>query len=71
MVITDGLTCLQNFERWSRHDEMAPYVSVLEEWDDIVGDNWEQPISNFLNPQDWLQRQPYDEYSSDVKSILD
>ena len=29
---------------------MTPYVSVLEEWDDLVGEDWEQPISNFLNP---------------------
>jgi dynein heavy chain len=50
MLISDGLNCLQSFERWSRHDEMTPYVSVLEEWDDLVGDDWEQPISNFLNP---------------------
>ena len=33
---------------------MSPYVHVLEEWDDLVGDDWDQPISNFLNPQDWL-----------------
>ena len=50
MLISDGLNSLQSFERWSRHDEMTPYVSVLEEWDDLVGDDWDQPISNFLNP---------------------
>ena len=49
-MISGGLNCLQSFERWSRHDEMTPYVSVLEEWDDLVGDDWEQPLSNYLNP---------------------
>ncbi|MFN9905421.1 MAG: hypothetical protein ACK56F_04755, partial [bacterium] len=48
-----------------------PYVSVLEEWDDLVGEDWEQPISNFLNPSDWLVLQPYDEYSGRIKKILD
>jgi dynein heavy chain, axonemal len=50
---------------------MTPYVSVLEEWDDLVGDDWEQPLSNYLNPQDWLDKQPYDEYSGRVKLLLD
>jgi len=40
-MITEGLNALLSFERWSRHDEMTPYVSVLEEWDDLVGDDWE------------------------------
>jgi hypothetical protein len=39
--ITEGLRSLQSFERWSKHDEMTPYASVLEDWDDMVGDNWE------------------------------
>jgi dynein heavy chain, axonemal len=55
-MISEGLNALQSFERWSRHDEMTPYVSVLEEWDDLVGDDWEQPLSNYLNPQDWLDK---------------
>ena len=29
---------------------MTPYVSVLEEWDDMVGDDFEAPDSNYLNP---------------------
>jgi len=53
--VTEGLSCIQSFQRWSRHDEMTAYVSVLEEWDDIVGNDWEAPASNFLNPQDWLE----------------
>lgn len=41
--IVDGLNAIQAFERWSRHDDMTRYVSVLEEWDDMVGDDWEHP----------------------------
>jgi dynein heavy chain len=48
--ITEGLNSIQYFERWSRHDDLKPYVNVLEEWDDIVGDNWDIPISSYLNP---------------------
>ena len=29
---------------------MTPYVGVLEEWDDLVGDDWEAPMSKYLNP---------------------
>lgn len=29
---------------------MNSYVSVLEEWDDMVGDDWEHPDTNYLNP---------------------
>lgn len=48
--IGEGLNAIQAFERWSRHDDMTQYVSVLEEWDDIVGEDWENPDSNYLNP---------------------
>ena len=48
--IGEGLNSIQAFERWSKHDDMTQYVSVLEEWDDIVGEDWEHPDSNFLNP---------------------
>lgn len=34
---------------------MTKYVSVLEEWDDHVGNDWQNPDSNFLNPSDWIE----------------
>ena len=34
---------------------MTPYVSVLEEWDDMVGDDWESPNTNYLNVAEWLE----------------
>ena len=33
---------------------MTPYVSVLEEWDDMVGDDWEKPNSHFLELSNWI-----------------
>ena len=34
--ITEGVVSTQAFEKWSKHKEMKKYVSVLEEWDDLV-----------------------------------
>ena len=56
--ITEGLNCIKSFERWSRHHDMTPYVSVLEEWDDRVGDDFEIPNSVYLDPQQQIQSSP-------------
>ena len=31
-----------------------PYADAPEEWDDIVGDVWEEPESLVLNPFTWI-----------------
>ncbi len=31
---------------------MTKYAGVLEEWDDMVGEDWDLPDSNYLNPND-------------------
>jgi hypothetical protein len=51
---TEGLECLKHFERWSRHEDLLPYVKVLESWDDKVCDEWDPPDDNNLNCDDWL-----------------
>lgn len=56
--VVEGLNSIQAFERWSRHDDMTRYVSVLEEWDDMVGDDWEHPEQTTLNPVSWLDGAP-------------
>lgn len=33
---------------------MTQYVSVLEDWDDLVCDEWIEPESEFLNPSIYL-----------------
>jgi hypothetical protein len=42
------------FERWSRHNELHQYFEVLEEWDDIVGDNWDPADTPKLDPITWI-----------------
>ena len=57
-AFNEGLNVLKNFERWSRHDDLSPYVKVLESWDDKVCDNWESPEENHLNCEEWLSLVP-------------
>jgi len=52
---SEGLECIKNFKRWSKHADLQPYADALEEWDDMVGDDWEAPDKNFLNPHDWIK----------------
>jgi hypothetical protein len=33
-IFADGMHSLVNFERWSKHPEMEPYSSILEDWDE-------------------------------------
>lgn len=47
-----------SFERWSKHSDLTPYADVLEEWDDIVGDSWDEPDSLKLDPKTWIQDNP-------------
>lgn len=54
----EGLECLKNFERWSRHDDLKIYVNVLESWDDKVCEDWESPDDNKLDCEEWLQQKP-------------
>ena len=51
---SDGMECLKNFERWSRHQELTPYVNILESWDDKVCDDWDTLDENYLNCDEWL-----------------
>ena len=57
---------LRTFERWSRHEDLLPYVRVLESWDDKVCDEWESPDDNYLNCDDWLQDEPMFTRQSDL-----
>mgnify|MGYP001297544566 FL=1 len=70
-TIAEGMKNLQVFERWTKHDELTPYVNVLEEWDDIVGDNWIEPESKCLDPQDWIDINAYDRYGRIIRQLLD
>lgn len=56
----EGLECLKNYERWSRHEELKIYVNVLESWDDkVCEDEWESPdANNKLDCEEWLKDHP-------------
>lgn len=49
-----ALEALKNFERWSKHEDMEEYVNVLEEWDDLVGQDWDEELTKWLDPTEWL-----------------
>ena len=68
---SDGMNSIQAFERWSKHDDMTKYAGVLEEWDDMVGEDWDLPDSNYLNPNEsWFDANEFDEFKRTVKSLL-
>ena len=49
-----GLEKIQCFTRWSKHSDLKKFADVLEEWDDIVGDRWDEPEILTLNPITWI-----------------
>ena len=67
-TLAQGLEAIQVFERWSKHDDLTPYANALEEWDDMVGDDWEAPERNYLNPYDWIKE---DELYSNQNLIME
>lgn len=50
---------------------MTKYVDVLEEWDDMVGEDWEHPDSNYLNPSEWLSTSPNEMFEDIFKKLID
>lgn len=57
-TFNSGLEKIKNFERWSKHNEFTIYADALEDWDDIVGDSWDEPDSLNLEPRTWIQDHP-------------
>jgi len=50
------------------------YADALEEWDDIVGDKWEEPDEKALalNPQTWINDQEFYRTKDDrVSKVVD
>jgi dynein heavy chain len=66
-----GLENIKYFERWSKHSDLVPYANALEDWDEKVGDNWEEPDSLYLDPKTWIQEdQLYLEQKDMVTKII-
>ena len=57
-TFNSGLEKIKNFDRWSKHNEFTIYADALEDWDDIVGDSWDEPDSLNLEPRTWIQDHP-------------
>ena len=43
----------------------------MEEWDDIVGDDWNHPESNFLSTTECLESDSLEEFNFQLNSILE
>lgn len=71
-TFSQGLQKIMSFERWSKHSDLTPYADVLEEWDDIVGDSWDEPDSLKLDPKTWIQDNPlHQDQKEMVQEILE
>ena len=57
-TFSEGLTAIKCFERWSKHSDLEDYANALEDWDDLVGENWEEPEQTCLDPQTWIVDNP-------------
>jgi len=55
---SDGLSAIKCFIRRSKHKDLEKYSNVLEKWDDRVGDDWEAPELQSLDPQSWIMYHP-------------
>lgn len=69
--LVEGMECLKVFERWSRHPDLDKYEAILEEWDDRVCPEWEQPDQLFLNCDEWLNGNPvYDNHGTQINNLI-
>lgn len=66
----EGLESLNNFERWSRHEELLPYANALEEWDDKVAEQWEALPSNKLRADGWLNKDHSNELRKQINDLI-
>jgi len=68
----NGLTLIKTkFVRWGKHHDLMPYANALEEWDDIVGENWEEPDDLTLDPNTWISENPiHTQHKEQINDIL-
>ena len=67
-----GLDQIKVFERWGKHNELSPYSDALEEWDDIVGESWDEPDQLALDPFQWInENEFYTDKKEKVKESIE
>jgi hypothetical protein len=72
LCFQEGLDSITNFKRWSKHADLQPYADALEEWDDIVGDVWEEHDEENLNPFSWInENRLYTEQKEIVRECIE
>lgn len=56
-TFSSGMSCIKSFVRWNKHRDLLDYSKVLKDWDweDTVGDNWDTPDSDYLDPESWIR----------------
>ena len=69
-IFTQGMNSLLCFERWSRHPEMEPYSSILEDWDDQIGDGGDAESNTILSPTDWVDQEFQQTNETTIKNLL-
>ena len=69
--LSEGMHVLEIFERWSKHQELKQYMDVLEEWDEIVGGDWNPVENEYLDPIAAMDRNPlYLTYKGILRNII-
>ena len=64
------MECIRVFERWGKHQDLNPYANALEEWDERVGDQWDEPPNLMLDPKEWIQENPLFDQTEDLVSNI-
>ena len=69
-TLNEGINCLQAFISHAKHPSMKKYYAVLEEWEDHE-DNQETNLEkNFLNPDDWIDKEIKFKLEKKIKTLF-
>jgi dynein heavy chain len=62
---------IKAFERFSKHPSLKIYADALEEWDDRIGGEWQEPDELMLDPVEWIKdNKIYTDKTTNINSIL-
>jgi dynein heavy chain len=62
---------IKAFERFSKHPSLKIYADALEEWDDRIGGEWQEPDELMLDPVEWIKdNKIYTDKTTNINDIL-
>jgi hypothetical protein len=62
---------IKAFERFSKHPSLKIYADALEEWDDRIGGEWQEPDELMLDPVEWIKdNKLYTDKTININNIL-